>query len=57
MLDPLIKAKLAELAARAEVTKIKAERSQHWEGELRAEVDKIAALAKEISQQIAQEGR
>ncbi len=50
-MDALLKAKLAELAALAEVTRIKAERNQHWDGELSQECSRIANLAREIAEQ------
>jgi hypothetical protein len=53
-MDAMVKAKLAQLAAMAEVTKIKAERNQHWDNELSQECSKIANLAKEIAEQAKQ---
>lgn len=49
-MDAMVKAKLAQLAAMAEVTKIKAERNQHWERELSEECSKIANLARDIAE-------
>lgn len=56
-MDPLLKAKLAQLAAMAEVTKEKAEQGKHWDRELSGECFKIAALAREIAEQARSEGR
>lgn len=49
-MDDLIKAKLAELAAIAQVAKVKAEQGRHWEGELKQELNRISNLAREIVQ-------
>lgn len=51
MIDPLILAKLAELAAKAQVTMLKAQRGQHWEGDLQKELSQIASIAKELAEQ------
>lgn len=56
-MDPLIMARLAELAALAEVTRIKAERGQHWDRELSGECFRIASLAKEIAEAARREGK
>lgn len=50
--DPMIAARLAELAVLAEVAKLKYERGQHWERELKAEVAAIANKARELLEQI-----
>lgn len=52
-MDALIKAKLAEIAALAEQARIKAERNQHWEGELSDECNRIANLAREVAQSVS----
>lgn len=49
-MDPLIIAKLAELAARAKVAAIKAERGQYWDGELSQEMASLSNLAREIAE-------
>jgi hypothetical protein len=48
MRDPYIAAKLAELAALVEITKLKYDRGHHWERELEEELAKIASRAKDL---------
>lgn len=55
-MDQMVKAKLAEIAATAEVTRLKYERGQHWEGELSAECSRIAALAREVAEMVGRRG-
>lgn len=52
MTEAIVKAKLAELAAKAEVTKLKAEKNQHWEGELHREIILIRVLAQELERMV-----
>lgn len=55
--DPLVKAELAELAAKAEVTRLKMEQGKHWEGELEQEVRKLASLATGVANRISNRSR
>jgi hypothetical protein len=51
-MDDLIKAKLGQLAASAQLTKVKADQGKHWEGELKQELNRISNLAREIVQSL-----
>lgn len=48
--NAMLLAKLAELAAAAKVTQLKAEAGQHWDDELSQECYRLATLARECAE-------
>lgn len=48
MNEAMIKAKLAELAAVAEVTRLANEQRKHWDGELKSELCRMQGIITEL---------
>lgn len=48
MNEAMIKAKLAELAAVAEVTRLANEQQKHWDGELKSELSRMQGIITEL---------